>query len=92
MNGTNTWEQLRQLLKEGGKCVILEDGEIKGVLTNWEDYQKMNSKSLPRISSNLLETKEKEIRAFLSKMIEKESDLLEENFDYDKIKVEDLPV
>ena len=86
------WEQIKQLLKEEGKCVILEDGEIKGVLTNWEDYQKMTNRNLSRISSNLLETKEKEIRAFLSKMIEKDSDLLEENFDYDKIKVEDLPV
>lgn len=89
------WEEIKKILKEGVRCAIVEDGEIKGVLTSWEDYQKMVH---PRSSggdlnpSSITQNEEELIRADLAKMIEEEPDFLDEDFDSDIVKIEDLPI
>ena len=36
---------IKEILKDGGKCLIIEDGEPIGVILNMEEYELLRNKS-----------------------------------------------
>jgi len=101
------WDLIKKILqKQGGTCIIVEDGRPVYVVTNFEEYENLLQNDLPEISlssskfekaaavasdSQLLEKINQEIENWKAGQVEQQAaEVVEE--EEEEVKIEDLPI
>lgn len=93
------WETIKQILqKNGGTCIIIEEGKPAYIVTKFEEYSQLpenQGESAPRLRDSmneqeLLEKINQEINNWKAKQVESSADVdLPEEED---VKIENLPI
>ncbi len=101
------WDVIKKVLqKQGGTCIIVEDGRPVYVVTSFDEYEKLLDRDLPELSSaspkfekaaaiasdsQLLEKINQEIENWKAGQAEeKAAEAIQEQ--EEEVKIEDLPV